>query len=88
MTIALTLPDFVFAKLREQGADVGQTSAETLVCSLYREGRLTAPEAMRAVGVSSRLAFEALVAEHHATREWPDEEVAAELETLDSMRGV
>jgi hypothetical protein len=85
MTIALDLPDFVLATLREEGADVVRAAEQTLVCGLYRKGRLSATDAMRSLGISSRAGFEDLVARHHAERDWPDEEVARELATIGKL---
>jgi hypothetical protein len=83
MTVALDLPDLVLARLGEGGANVVRLAEEMLVCGLYREGRLSAVEAMRSLNLTSRLAFEEVVARHHAEREWPVEEVAAELAVIE-----
>ena len=82
MTVALNLPDLVAAKLGQAGADVADEMLRTLVCGLYREGRISTPEAMRSLNITSRAAFETLVAHHHAEREWPDEEIELELATI------
>ena len=85
MTLALNLPDLVFASLREEGGDVVRAAEHTLVCGLYREGRLSATDAMRSLGITSRAAFESLVARHHAERDWTDEEVSLELATIEQL---
>jgi hypothetical protein len=82
MTIALNLPDIVFARLRIQDEDVVREAEQVLVCGLYREGRLSAPEAMHSLDISSRAAFESLVARHQAQRDWPEEETDQELQTI------
>ncbi|TDU73388.1 uncharacterized protein UPF0175 [Prosthecobacter fusiformis] len=81
-TIALNLPDFVFASLREEGGDIVRSAEQTRICGLYREGRLSSTDAMNSLGITSRIAFETLVARHHAERDWTDEEVSLELETI------
>ncbi len=85
MTISLTLPDIVFTSLREEGADIVREAEQILVCGLYREGRLSATDAMRALGTPSRAAFESLLARHHAERDWTDDEVAEELATIQKL---
>jgi hypothetical protein len=82
MILALNLPDVVCASLQEDGADAVRTAEEILVLGLYREGRLSAPDAMRALGIGKRAVFEQRVAEHRAEREWSDDEIAQELETI------
>jgi hypothetical protein len=37
---------------------------------------------MKALHLESRIAFEDLIAEHRAQRDWPEEEVLAEIETI------
>ena len=82
MTLTLEVPDFILARLDAGAGCLEKESLHTLVCGLYREGRISAPEAMRALKLDSRIAFENLIAEHRAFRDWPEEEVAAELETI------
>jgi predicted HTH domain antitoxin len=82
MTLTLDLPDEILARLGAGPASVQKESLHTFVCGLYREGRISAPEAMRLLNLSSRLAFENLIAEHRAQRDWTEEEVASELETI------
>ena len=83
--IAVQLPDDVAAKLREQNPDLSRVSLEKLVCSLYRDGRLSEAEAMRALASSSRLAFGQLLARHNLQREWSQEEIAREFGALDGL---
>jgi len=82
MTVALQLPEFITAKLESAGRGLEDETLQTLVCGLYREGRVSAVEAMRALGIDSRLAFETLVAVHHAERDWCDAEIDSELDTI------
>jgi hypothetical protein len=82
MTLTLELPDFLLARLASGTSRVEEESLRTLVCGLYREGRVSAPEAMKALHLESRIAFEDLIAEHRAQRDWPEEEVLAEIETI------
>jgi hypothetical protein len=82
MTITLQVPDFIADRLGATDANVETESLHTLVFGLYREGRVSAREAMLSLEISSRAAFEALVARHRAERDWPEDEVARELETI------
>lgn len=82
MTITLQVPDFIADRLGAADADVETESLHTLVLGLYREGRVSAREAMLSLEISSRTAFEELVARHHAERDWPEDEVARELEAI------
>jgi hypothetical protein len=84
MTLTLELPDFLLARLASGTSRVEEESLRTLVCGLYREGRVSAPEAMKALHLESRIEFENLIAEHRAQRDWPEEEVIAEIETIRS----
>lgn len=59
------IPDAVAAKLREQDTDLARLSREKLVCSLYRDGKLSQAEAMRELGSPSRLAFDELLTRHN-----------------------
>ena len=85
MPLTLDLPDFILARLGTETDRIQQESSRIVVCGLYREGRITAPEAMRALGIASRIAFEDLIVEHRAQREWNEEEVAAEMETIERL---
>ena len=85
MTIALQMPDFIAARLAQSSSNVADETLRTLVCGLYREGRISAGEAMRSLEITSRIAFENLIAEHRAEREWPDSEVERELSTIGSL---
>jgi hypothetical protein len=69
----------VCASLREEGEDLVRAAEEILVFGLYRERRLSAPDAMAALGITSRMTFEQKVAEHHAQQEWSVEEVEHEM---------
>jgi hypothetical protein len=62
--ISIKLPQNVAQKLSElsAGNDLARQSLEVLVCSLYRQGRLTHFEARTAIGLPSRLAFDELLA--------------------------
>jgi hypothetical protein len=84
--IAIQLPDDVADKLRRQDRNLNRLGLEKLVCSLYRDGSFSQAEAMRDLGVASRLAFEEMLARHHSQRDWPAEEVDAELATLDRLQ--
>ena len=84
--IAIQLPDEVADKLRRQDRNLSQLGLEKLICSLYRDGSLSQAEAMRNLGLTSRLAFEEMLARHHAQRDWPVEEVDAELAALDRLQ--
>ena len=77
------IPDSVAAKLREQDVDLARLSREKLVCSLYRDGKLSQAEAMRDLASPSRLAFEQLLTRHNLHRDWSPEEVESELATFD-----
>ena len=73
--IAVKLPDNVAEKLQKQGGDLSRLSLERVVCSLYREGQLTHHEAMQAIGCSSRIAMDELLASHNMHRDdytWED----------------
>lgn len=83
--IAIQLPDDAAAKLRQQGGDLSRLSLEKLICSLYRDGLLSQVEAMRDLGITGRLAFEALLTRHHLHRDWPAGEIEAELGALDRL---
>ena len=85
MALTLDLPDFILARLGTETGRIQQESLRIVVCGLYREGRITAPEAMHALGIASRIAFEDLIAEHRAQRDWNEEEVAAEMETIERL---
>jgi len=87
MTLTLELPDFILARLGAGNGRVEEESLRTLVCGLYREGRISAPEAMKALNLDSRIAFENLIDEHRAHRDWPEDEVLAELETIRQRNG-
>jgi len=87
MTITLQVPDFIVNRLGADEATVEAESLHTLVLGLYREGRVSAPEAMLSLGITSRAEFEARVARHHAEPEWPEEEVERELATIRRLNG-
>ncbi len=82
MTIALQMPDLIAARLAQSSGNVADETLRTVVCGLYREGRVSAVEAMKSLDITSRAAFERLIAEHRAEREWPDSEVERELATI------
>ena len=81
--IAIQLPDDLAEKLRRQNHDLSRWSLEKLICSLYRDGVLGQVEAMRDLGITSRLAFEELLSHHHSHRDWSAAEIDAELAALD-----
>jgi Uncharacterised protein family (UPF0175) len=83
--VAIQLPDDVAAKLRHEHRDLSRWSLEKLLCSLYRDGVLGQVEAMRDLGITSRLAFEELLSRHHLQRDWSAAEIDAELATLDRL---
>jgi len=85
MTLTLDLPEDILARLGTGHGSMQEESLRTFVCGLYREGRVSSPEAMRLLNLTSRLAFDTLVVEHRAQRDWTDEEVAAELETISKL---
>ncbi len=85
MTLTLDLPDFILARLGAGAGRAEEESLRTFICGLYREGRITAPEAMRTLGMDSRISFENLIAQHRTQRDWSEEEVAAELETIERI---
>ena len=85
MTIALQMPDFIAARLSRSDKGIEDETLRTLVCGLYREGRISAPEAMEAVSINSRIEFDNLIAEHQGQREWPDSEVDLELSTINRL---
>lgn len=82
----IEIPESVAAKLREQDPDLARLSREKLVCSLYRDGKLSQAEAMRELGSLSRLAFEQMLSRHNLHRDWPAEEVQRELDAIDRLR--
>jgi len=85
--IAIQLPDDAAEKLRQQDNNLSQIGLEKLICSLCRDGSLSEVEAMRDLGITSRIAFEQLVARHHLQREWPAEEIEAELAAINRLGG-
>lgn len=80
--VAIQLPDEVAARLRHENRDLSRWSQEKLLCSLYRDGMLGQAEAMRGLGLTSRLAFEGLLTRHHLHRDWAKAEIDAELAAL------
>jgi hypothetical protein len=84
--IAIEVDDAVAELLRRQNPDLGRLGLEKLVCGLYRDGALSKSEAMEKLGVRGRLAFEALLSRHNLRREWPEDETAAEIQTLDRLQ--
>jgi hypothetical protein len=82
MTITLQVPDFIADRLGAADANVETESLHTLVLGLYREGRVSAREAMLSLEIASRAAFEELISRHHAERDWPEDEISRELETI------
>lgn len=85
MILTLNLPDFILARLGDEAGRVEQASLRTFVCGLYREGLVSAPEAMQALGLSARVAFDELIADHRAQRDWTEDEVADELATIERL---
>ena len=83
--VAIQLPDDIASKVREENHDLGRWSLERLLCSLYRDGVLSQVEAMRNLGLTSRLAFEELLSRHHLHRDWSAEEIVSELASLDRL---
>ena len=83
--IAIQLPDAVADKLRRENRDLSRWSLEKLICSLYRDGMLGQVEAMRDLGLNSRLAFDELLSRHHLHRDWSAAEIDAELAALDRL---
>jgi hypothetical protein len=65
---------------------LARLSREKLVCSLYRDGKLSQAEAMRELGSLSRLAFEQMLSRHNLHRDLPAEEVQRELDAVDRLR--
>ena len=84
--IAIQLSDEVAEKLRQQDRDLSRLGLEKLVCSLYRDGSLSQVQAMHDLGITSRLAFEQMLARHHLNRDWSAEEVDAEFAALERLR--
>ena len=82
---AVEIPDAVAAKLREQNPDLGRLGLEKLVCSLYRDGRLSQTEAMRVLNSPSRLAFEELLTRHNLHRDLAREEMEQEFAAVDRL---
>ncbi len=85
MTISLDLPETVLTRLSQTDGGVEEETKRTLVCGLYREGRLSATEAMESLHISSRATLESLIAQYHAVREWLDDEVESELATIERL---
>ena len=86
--ISFNLPENVVEKLQKQGDDLARLSLEKVVCSLYHEGELTHFEAMQAIGCSSRLALDELLARLKLQRNvysWDDFEEDGK--AFDSSRG-
>jgi hypothetical protein len=83
--IAIRVDEAVAEMLRRQNPDLPRLGLEKLICTLYRDGLLSKSGAMRELGISGRLAFEALLSRHNLHREWPDEESAAEFATLNRL---
>ena len=77
--VAIQLTDDVAAMLRHDNRDLSRWSLEKLLCSLYRDGILSQVEAMRDLGLPSRLAFEELLTRHHLHRDWSAAEIDTEL---------
>jgi len=83
--VAIQLPDEVAALLRQENRDLSRWSLEKLLCSLYRDGVLGQADAMRDLGLTSRLAFEELLTRHHLHRDWSAVEIDTELAALDRL---
>ena len=83
--VAIQLPDDVAAMLRQENRDLSRWGLEKLLCSLYRDGILGQVEAMRDLGLTSRLAFEEMLSRHHLHRDWSPAEIDAELAALDRL---
>lgn len=82
MTITIDIPKFVSPQFGDTEQRLEDDALETFVCALYREERLSAPDAMRWLQIPTRIAFDAVLKRHNAHREWSEQDIADELESI------
>ena len=61
MQVLLDIPDNLAANLIPAGQDPARTLLEDLLVMRYREEKISGPELMAALGIQSRLEFEAFL---------------------------